>query len=248
MSDGVDAPDYGTAGFWTSHAAEAVAAITDLAGHAEYDRALDVSAGNGATALSLAGLTRHLILTSPEPAILARLRQCARLRGLPRVSYLIATADRLPCADASIDLVSCRVAAHHFHGARPALDEVVRVLRLGGVFILSDAAAPDEDWLTPDPGPRLGNGACRSRQHSPAAWCRLLEEHGLVVEATVTTRTVVDADERLPPARAADARAAGPGASGALPLPRVERVPDAARDAALNRFPWRGVAIRASKP
>ena len=233
-------------GHWGVEPSEAITAIRDLAGHTEYERALEVGAGREAAGFAVTGLARHILVAASSPARIKNLWQLAVNRELPQFSVTLATPDRLPCADSSFDLVVCRVAAHHFHDARPALDEVVRVLRPGGVFILADAASPDEDWLSlerDDKGVKSGPPAAA---HSPAAWCRLLEEHGLVVDATVTTRTAVDINGRDGrTTRMADAP--DPSATLAVAaLPRVGIV-SGTRDSELNRSPWHGVTIRASQ-
>ena len=49
---------------------------------------------------------------------------------------------RLPFEDASFDLVSCRIAPHHFNSIPGFLDEVHRVLKPNGLLALVDNVVP----------------------------------------------------------------------------------------------------------
>ena len=54
-----------------------------------------------------------------------------------------ADAEALPFPDCHFDLVTCRIAAHHFAGVPTFVAEVWRVLRKGGTLALVDNVAPD---------------------------------------------------------------------------------------------------------
>ena len=56
-------------------------------------------------------------------------------------------AEALPFADASIDLVTCRIAPHHFDDVRKFVMESARVLRPGGLFGLVDNVSPDRSMM-----------------------------------------------------------------------------------------------------
>ncbi len=59
-------------------------------------------------------------------------------RKLPDVDLSNSNAETLPFDGDSLDLVVCRSAFHHFENKRMALNEVFRILRPGGIFILRD--------------------------------------------------------------------------------------------------------------
>jgi ubiquinone/menaquinone biosynthesis C-methylase UbiE len=66
----------------------------------------------------------------------------AAKRGLSNVRTAYAKAEALPFEDASFDLVTCRIAPHHFESIPQFLDEVRRVLKASGVFAVVDNVVP----------------------------------------------------------------------------------------------------------
>src|SRR5207253_11251211 len=58
--------------------------------------------------------------------------------------FVAASARRLPCPEASFDIVTTRLAPHHFDDVALAMREVARVVRSGGVFIFIDTLAPED--------------------------------------------------------------------------------------------------------
>jgi ubiquinone/menaquinone biosynthesis C-methylase UbiE len=61
-------------------------------------------------------------------------------------------AEEMPFADDSFDLVTVRVAPHHFSSPAKFVQETARVLKPGGHFLLIDGSVPEDDpeteeWL-----------------------------------------------------------------------------------------------------
>jgi ubiquinone/menaquinone biosynthesis C-methylase UbiE len=67
----------------------------------------------------------------------------AAKRGLANVRTAYAKAEALPFEDLSFDLVTCRIAPHHFDSIADFLDEVRRVLKPNGQFAVVDNVVPD---------------------------------------------------------------------------------------------------------
>ncbi len=113
------------------YAAGAVAwALEPVAGLAA-PHLLDLAAGTGKLSGALGALPgARVTAVEPDPAMLAELR--ARL---PAVDARDGTAEAVPLPDASVDAVVVGQAWHWFDDDR-ALDEIVRVLRPGGVLAL----------------------------------------------------------------------------------------------------------------
>ncbi|WP_028643570.1 class I SAM-dependent methyltransferase [Nocardioides sp. URHA0020] len=91
---------------------------------------LEVGAGTGKLTEALVALGHDVHATDPDDAMLARLR--ARL---PDVPTSVASAEGLPAADASYDVVVAGQAFHWFDH-EVALREIARVLRPGGHLAL----------------------------------------------------------------------------------------------------------------
>jgi SAM-dependent methyltransferase len=77
--------------------------------------------------------------------MLEQARRLGRERGLANLLLSRNVAESLPFADTSLDLVTSRAAGHHFGDLDRALDEVRRVLKVGGVLLMADSVAPEDD-------------------------------------------------------------------------------------------------------
>ena len=62
--------------------------------------------------------------------------------GVDRLSFLVANATALPFEDAAFDMVLSQNVFHHIPDWRADAEEVVRVLRPGGLFLFSDISGP----------------------------------------------------------------------------------------------------------
>ncbi len=98
------------------------------------ERVLDVGCGAGHTALAFAARVASVVAYDLTPAMLR----------LANVRFECANAERLPFPDASFDVVTSRLAAHHVSDPAAMVAEVARVLVPGGEFLLSDAIAPED--------------------------------------------------------------------------------------------------------
>jgi len=106
-------------------------------------RVLDVATGGGHTALALAPLVSEVVATDLTPEMLAAAERFIRAKGFTNVSFRPADAMALPFAEDEFDLVTCRIAPHHFPDCAQFVREMARVLRPGGVAALIDNVVPD---------------------------------------------------------------------------------------------------------
>jgi ubiquinone/menaquinone biosynthesis C-methylase UbiE len=109
------------------------------------DEALDVASGPGILTCALAHKCRHATGIDLTPAMLDQSRKLQAEQGLTNLTWIEGDVTRLPFADATFSLVTCRYAFHHFHHPLTVLLEMKRVCRPGGRIVIIDTApAPDK--------------------------------------------------------------------------------------------------------
>lgn len=91
-------------------------------------RVLDLAAGTGKLAATLAAMGAAVTAVEPDPGMLAELR-----RRLPAIPALQGSAEAIPLPNGSVDAVLVAQAFHWFDPAR-AFPEIARVLAPGGVL------------------------------------------------------------------------------------------------------------------
>jgi len=160
-----------------------LARMIELAQPRGDERLLDIATGGGHTALAFAPHVREVLATDLTPRMLEVAQAFIREQGAANVAFQVADAEALPFSDADFDIVTTRIAPHHFPNPRQYVREVARVLKPGGVFVLDDNMAPDdheldlfmnrfEQWR--DPG--------HVRNHSTSEWTQWMQDAGLRVD------------------------------------------------------------------
>ncbi len=105
-------------------------------------RMLDVATAAGHTALVFAPHVAHAVASDLTPEMLPVARKLASEKGVANISFETADAEDLPFEDESFDLVTCRIAPHHFPHVDRFVSEARRVLRDGGVLAVVDNVVP----------------------------------------------------------------------------------------------------------
>jgi ubiquinone/menaquinone biosynthesis C-methylase UbiE len=147
------------------------------------ERVLDIATGAGHTALAFAPHVANVVASDLTPRMLELAAELAAERKVKNVTFVLAQAEALPFEAESFDVVTCRVAPHHFADPQAFVNEAGRVLRPGGRFLLDDQMAPEdpeldefvnafERWRDPS----------HVRAYTPSQWCRWIEAAGLSVE------------------------------------------------------------------
>ena len=106
-------------------------------------QALDIATGAGHTAAAFAPHVARVIASDLTEEMLQEAKKLAAAKGLANMETARADAEALPFADARFDLVTCRIAAHHFPHVARFVAEARRILKPGGTFALVDNISPD---------------------------------------------------------------------------------------------------------
>ena len=111
------------------------------------DVVLDVATGAGHVALALAPLVSSVVATDLATGMVDKARERGAEVGVLNLECRVADAERLPFDDEAFDLVTCRIAPHHFVDINAAIREAARVLRPGGRYVVVDSMSPDDPEL-----------------------------------------------------------------------------------------------------
>jgi len=146
---------------------------------------LDVATGGGHTALKFAPLVAQVTATDITPRMLEKAEAFIRSRGIDNVSFQVMDAEALQAEDGVFDLVTCRIAPHHFPDAQQVVWEAVRVLKPGGLLLVEDHVLPDDPEAASvvDAFEKLRDPS-HNRAFTEVQWVKMFEDTGLVVEHT----------------------------------------------------------------
>lgn len=118
--------------------------VIEFAQAAAGEICLDLATGPGHTAARLAETAGLVFGLDIAPGMIRVARERAAEAGRENLRYLIGDVHALPFADGSLDLVTCRIAPHHFHDVPGCVREAARVLQPGGRLVIEDSLAPDD--------------------------------------------------------------------------------------------------------
>jgi demethylmenaquinone methyltransferase/2-methoxy-6-polyprenyl-1,4-benzoquinol methylase len=125
--------------------------ITEKANLTKGDRALDLCTGTGSVAVKLAGQVGEnglVVGLDFSRGMLEKAKKKALRLNLKQLHLVRAYADQLPLKNSSFNGVTCSHAFYELKGKERtnAIDEVARVLRMGGNFCLMEHAKPQK-WI-----------------------------------------------------------------------------------------------------
>ncbi len=146
---------------------------------------LDVATGGGHTALKFAPRVARVTATDLTPNMLAKAEVFIRGQGVTNVDFQPADAEDLPFDAAAFDLVTCRIAPHHFPQVGRFVAEGARVLKPGGLLLVQDHVLPDDEEAARyvDAFERLRDPS-HHRAFNAGEWRAMFEAAGLAVAHT----------------------------------------------------------------
>lgn len=108
---------------------------------------VDVGCGTGFHLLGLAARGARVVGVEPHLPLVSRAQaRMTRAGSPPSVAVVAGSAEALPFADASVDVVHARYAYFFGAGCEPGLAEAFRVLRPGGALAVVDVDATRSTW------------------------------------------------------------------------------------------------------
>ena len=145
-------------------------------------KVLDVATGAGHTGLYLAGLGHEVTCADIAQPMLDRVTEAAQEQNL-RVRTHLHAAEDFPHEDESFDLVTCRVAAHHFSDPEKFTSESSRVLKPNGHMLVIDGSVENDQPVAAEWTHQVEKlrDPCHNRFMSPSTWQSMCSKAGLKI-------------------------------------------------------------------
>ncbi len=168
---------------WNAWSEETLAWLIQNADPRPTDTVLDVATGTGFTALAFAPLVESVVGLDVSSGMLEQARRQAGERGISNAVFQEGAAEALPFSDGHFDVVTCRLAPHHFLNIPKFLVETARVLKPEGRLALVDTSIPKDspeaaEWQNDVEALR---DPSHVRNHTPSEWRGMTEAAGLTV-------------------------------------------------------------------
>jgi ubiquinone/menaquinone biosynthesis C-methylase UbiE/DNA-binding transcriptional ArsR family regulator len=114
----------------------------------------DLGCGEGYLTVEAARWARRVISVDRSAEVLRRAKDLARRRKVSNVTWKRGVLERLPIADAAVDVALLSQALHHADDPAATLSEAWRILRPGGRVLLLDLREHGETWVRAKLGDR----------------------------------------------------------------------------------------------
>jgi ArsR family transcriptional regulator len=114
----------------------------------------DLGCGEGYLTVETARWANRVIAVDRSADVLARARALARKRRLANITWKRGDLERLPIANASVDVALLSQALHHAAHPDRALIEAARILRPGGRVVILELREHGEAWVKAKLGDR----------------------------------------------------------------------------------------------
>jgi ubiquinone/menaquinone biosynthesis C-methylase UbiE len=145
---------------------------------------LDIATGGGHTALQFAPHVKQVVAADISLRMLEKARAFINREN---VAYVVTDAENLVFAANTFDLVTCRIAPHHFPDCFRFVQECARVVKPGGLVLIQDHILPEDERAARyvDAFERLRDPS-HNRAFAEYEWRGMYLDAGLNVEHTET--------------------------------------------------------------
>ncbi|TCP58984.1 methyltransferase family protein [Tumebacillus sp. BK434] len=109
-------------------------------------KALDIATGGGHVSKALSPHVGAVVACDLTREMLHAASGHLQAAGCDNVLFVRGDAEDLPFLNEAFDIVTCRIAPHHFPHPQSFVQEVARVLRTGGQFLMIDNVVPDGEF------------------------------------------------------------------------------------------------------
>ncbi len=121
---------------------KSLAKIVDIIQPKPHWHVLDVATGAGHTGLAFARIVSHVTAIDLTRPMLETAQEQAAINHQLNFDVCQAEAEYLPFKEGAFDLVTCRIAAHHFFSVSKFMTAAARSLKAGGVLVVVDNVVP----------------------------------------------------------------------------------------------------------
>ncbi|WP_066061938.1 class I SAM-dependent methyltransferase [Neobacillus soli] len=146
------------------------------------EKLLDIATGGGHTTNAFAPFVKNVTAVDLTAEMLLAAEKFIHGNGHQNVNFIQGDAENLPFTNEAFELATCRIAPHHFPDVRRFIEEVYRVLKPNGQFLLDDNVVPEEDDFD-----QFYNTIEKWRDYShfrawkKSEWLRMLEAAGFEI-------------------------------------------------------------------
>lgn len=148
---------------------------------------LDVGCGAGHVSMAVAPWGKQVVAYDLTAQMLEQVQRLAHERQLSNIVTCQGDVEQLPFDNQSFEIVLSRYSAHHWPNPQRALHECLRVLKPGGLFLLSDIVAPEEPgYDTFLQSIELLRDHSHVRDHSISQWQAMLAQYDLSATVLMT--------------------------------------------------------------
>ncbi len=139
----VDATDPGAAWLGSADCLPAILARLPQGGSV-----LDLGTGTGRLLPDLATSTDNIVIgVDASPSMLEQARARLLAAGVQGVQLRLGDLAHLPLVDGEVDAVVANMVLHHLPEPGRVFDEIRRVLKPGGTFLIGDFLPHDQEWM-----------------------------------------------------------------------------------------------------